>query len=244
MKINETLRTIRKDKGITQAQVAEFLTERGVEVTQRAVSKWESGHTQPNTEQFLLLCELYDIRDVLSIFKGKSGLLDTLNARGRSRVKEYIRLLEADEAFAFSVNKQPERIIRTLPLYELPVSAGTGQFLDSDKYELIEVDESVPLSASFAVRISGDSMTPRYEDGQVIYIKQQQTIEDSECGVFSLNGNAYCKVLSRDTDIRLISLNSKYSPISVEEYDEFRVIGKVVASQSETAPLRRVLSVD
>ena len=228
MKVNETLCAIRKDKGMTQTQVAEFLTERGIEVTQRAVSKWENGGTQPNTEQFLLLCELYDIRDVLSTFKGKSGFLDTLNARGKSRVKEYIRLLEADEAFASSVKKQPERLIRTLPLYELPVSAGTGQFLDSDSYELIEVDESVPLSATFAVRISGDSMTPRYEDGQVIYIKPQQTIDNGECGIFSLNGNAYCKVLSRDASLKLESLNSKYSPIAVGEYDEFRVIGKVV----------------
>jgi len=228
MKVNETLSTIRKDKGITQTQVADFLTERGVEVTQRAVSKWESGYTQPNTEQFLLLCELYDIRDVLSIFKEKSGFLDTLNVRGKSRVKEYIRLLEADEAFSSSVNNQPERLIRTLPLYELPVSAGTGQFLDSDKYELIEVDESVPLSATFAVRIIGDSMEPRYEDGQVIYIKQQQTVDDGECGIFSLNGNAYCKVLSRDAGLKLESLNHKYSPIAVGEYDEFRVIGKVV----------------
>jgi len=228
MKVNETLQNIRKDKGITQTQVAEFLTEHGIEVTQRAVSKWERGDTQPNTEQFLLLCELYDIRDVLSTFKGQPGAFETLNIYGISRVKEYIRLLESDEAFSSNARMSPDRQIRTLPLYELPVSAGTGQFLDSDSYELIEVDESVPLSATFAVRISGDSMTPRYSDNQIIYIKQQQTIENGECGIFSLNGNAYCKVLSGDTDIKLESVNSKYSPIPVGEYDEFRVIGKVV----------------
>ena len=228
MKINDTLRSLRKDKGLSQTEVAEYLTEHQAAVTQNAVSKWESGYTQPNAEQFLLLCELYDIRDVLSTFKGKSGFLDTLNARGKSRVKEYIRLLESDEEFSANVTKQPNKLIRTLPLYELPVSAGTGQFLDNDSYEQIEVDESVPLSATFAVRISGDSMTPRYADGQVIYIKQQQTVDDGECGIFSLNGNAYCKVLSRDTGLMLESLNSKYSPIAVGEYDEFRVIGKVV----------------
>ena len=228
MKVNETLQAIRNDKGITQTQVAEFLTEHGVEVTQRAISKWERGDTQPNTEQFLLLCELYDVRDVLSTFKEQPGIFDSLNMNGKSRVKEYIRLLESDEAFSTNTRNFYDRRIRTLPLYELPVSAGTGQFLDSDSYELIEVDESVPLSATFAVRISGDSMTPRYADKQIIYIKQQQTIENGECGIFSLNGNAYCKVLAGDTDVKLESLNSKYSPISVGEYDEFRVIGKVV----------------
>jgi len=228
MKVNETLHTIRKETGLTQTQVAEFLTERGVEVTQKAISKWERGDTQPNTEQFLLLCELYDIRDVLSTFKGKAGFLDTINMRGKGRVKEYIRFLEADEEFSANVRKQPDRLTRTLPLYELPVSAGTGQFLDSDSYELIAVDESVPLSATFAVRISGDSMTPQYADNQVIYIKQQQAIENGDCGIFILNGDAYCKVLSGDTGIELVSVNNKYAPIAVGEYDEFRVIGKVV----------------
>lgn len=228
MKVSETLRTNRKDKCLSQAQVAEFLTERGVEVTQKAISKWERGDTQPNTEQFLLLCELYDIRDVLLTFKGQAGFLDTLNTRGKTRVKEYIRLLESDEEFSANVRKSADRLTRTLPLYELPVSAGTGQFLDSGSYELIEVDESVPLSATFAVRISGDSMMPRYADNQVIYIKQQQAIENGDCGIFILNGDAYCKVLSGDTGIELVSVNSKYSPIAVGEYDEFRVIGKVV----------------
>ena len=228
MKVNETLRSIRKDTGISQTQVAEFLSERGVEVTQKAVSKWERGDTQPNTEQFLLLCELYEIRDVLSTFKGQAVFLDTLNMKGKSRVKEYIRLLESDDEFSVNIHKQTDRLTRTLPLYELPVSAGTGQFLDSDSYKLVEVDESVPLSATFAVRISGDSMIPRFADGQVIYIKLQQTIDNGDCGIFILNGDAYCKVLSGDTDIKLVSINSKYSPIAVGEYDEFRVIGKVV----------------
>jgi hypothetical protein len=52
------------------------------------------------------------------------------------------------------------------PLYTLPVSAGTGQFLDSEDYELLEATEAVPLSATFAVRLCGDSKTPRFQDGQ------------------------------------------------------------------------------
>ena len=124
--------------------------------------------------------------------------------------------------------KLQEYFTRTLPLYDLPVSAGTGQFLDSDRYELIEVDETVPLSATFAVRIEGDSMTPRYDDKQIIYVKQQQVLNHGECGIFLLNGDAYCKILSGHNNIQLISLNKKYHPITIEESDEFRVLGKVV----------------
>ena len=37
----------------------------------------------------------------------------------------------------------------------MPVSAGTGQFLDNDSYEEVEVGAEVPETADFGVRISG-----------------------------------------------------------------------------------------
>ena len=58
----------------------------------------------------------------------------------------------------------------------MPVSAGPGAFLDSDSYEELEVDESVPASADYAVRISGDSMTPRFVDRQIVFVKEQPTL--------------------------------------------------------------------
>lgn len=58
---------------------------------------------------------------------------------------------------------------RTLSLYDLPVSAGTGQFLDSDRFSEIEVGDEVSSSADFGVRVCGDSMEPLYLDGQIDY---------------------------------------------------------------------------
>lgn len=228
MAIHETLRKLRKERGLSQAQAAQFLTGHGASVTQKAVSRWECGASQPNIEQFLLLCELYEVRDVLAAFLGWQQLGDSLNALGKKRLREYIRLLEADEEFSSAVRECPVQLTRAIPLYDLPVSAGTGQFLDSESYELIDVDETVPLSATFAVRIRGDSMTPRFVDGQIVYIKQQQTLSSGEVGIFILNGDAYCKVLSGDDGLELLSLNGRYTPICVAEYDDFRVLGKVI----------------
>ena len=50
-------------------------------------------------------------------------------------------------------------------------------------------------------------------------------IEDGEIGIFYLNGDAFCK---KKQGGFLISLNSKYEPISLREHDEFRVYGKVL----------------
>ena len=40
---------------------------------------------------------------------------------------------------------------RTLSLYDLPVSAGTGQFLDSDRFSEIEVGDEVEVDFSTGV---------------------------------------------------------------------------------------------
>lgn len=228
MRTNEVLRELRHSSGLSQVETAEFLTARGSAVTQRAVSKWELGSTQPSTEQFLLLCELYRVRDVLEVFRGKSGLLGGLNAAGRQRALEYVRLLEGSAEFALQQQVRQRTQARMIPLYDLPVSAGTGQFLDSAEYELIEADDTVPPTATFAVRVSGDSMTPRFVDRQIVYVRQQQTLKRGECGIFLLNGDAYCKLLTGEKGPELKSINPKYSPIRVGDADEFRVLGKVV----------------
>lgn len=227
MKLGQTLATLRKEKGYNQPMVAEYLTSCGCNATQQVISKWERNINTPNAEQFLLLCRLYDVRDVLSVFYDMPGTQDSLNTQGKKRVDEYIRLLSSDAEFTSEKITRTARLSRTIPLYDLPVSAGTGQFLDSNTYELIEVDDTVPLSATYAVRISGDSMLPRFVDHQIVYIKQQQTLESGEIGIFILDGDAYCKQLDTNTNT-LISLNSKYEPIVIKEYDEFRVLGKVV----------------
>ena len=96
-------------------------------------------------------------------------------------------------------------------------------------YELKDVDETVPFGADFGVRVSGDSMMPRIHDGDIIYIRKQDTLENGDIGIFSLDGNAYVKKLKSSSDgLFLISLNKKYSPIPVGEYSDFKIFGKAL----------------
>ena len=228
--LGSKLAELRKARRLSQWDVAKLVSVSGDPITNRAVSKWETGDTLPNAEQFLALCRIYDIRDVLSTFLGMEGPndegLNSLNKLGRERVDEYISLLK--ESPEFSYKQKVIRIKRQMPLYDLPASAGTGVFLDSDSYTLIDVDETVPENANLAVRISGDSMTPLYTDGQIVYVRQQPDLKPGEIGIFVLNGEAYCKKLETDGGIKLISLNPNYKPIKVKYSYELRVIGKVV----------------
>ena len=56
MEIKEILKTLREKHDLTQEELA-----RRVMVTRQAVSRWETGETQPNTETLKLLSKEYDV---------------------------------------------------------------------------------------------------------------------------------------------------------------------------------------
>lgn len=56
MTLDEKLIHLRKEKGMTQLELAE-----AVEVSRQAVSKWESGSALPSTEKLRSLSELYGV---------------------------------------------------------------------------------------------------------------------------------------------------------------------------------------
>lgn len=114
---------------------------------------------------------------------------------------------------------------RQLRLYDIPVSAGLGNYLEESSYEMIEVDNLVPDSADYAVRVGGDSMMPRYVDQQIVFIHEQPALDEGDIGIFYLNNNTYLKKLGKGC---LISLNPIYNPILIQEYDDFKIFGKVV----------------
>ena len=83
--------------------------------------------------------------------------------------------------------------------------------------------------ADFGVRVSGDSMEPLYLNGQIIWVHQQETLEDGEIGIFFLDGEAYVKKYHQTPDgISLISMNKKYAPIKISSGSVFWTFGKVV----------------
>jgi phage repressor protein C with HTH and peptisase S24 domain len=213
--IFETLRRLRISTGLSQTGAAARLTAAGVPTSNKSVSRWEMGASQPTTEQFLALCELYGVRDVSAAFGGTARL----NAQGLARLAEYSGYLLGDPKY---VERQP-RLVR---LYDLPASAGTGSYTDSDDYEEIEVPEDeVPTGTDYCVRVSGDSMEPRYHDGQLVFVRQTEIIDEGDVGIISLNGDVYIKQLGRG---KLVSLNAAYAPIVVGDGDTLRVFGRVL----------------
>ena len=229
----DILRTLRKMHGYLQPDIAGKLDELNAPTTKAQVSRWENGINNPSIDQFIGLCRIYGVKDVYSVF-GMGDLSDmeySLNREGVEKLADYKKLLIASGLYA--PVKLTDRVVpfrkRTAPMYDIGASAGTGQFLDSDSYEMVEVPDDVPDSATFGIHVCGDSMEPTLEDGQEIWVQMQPTLESGDIGVFYLDGNAFVKEYRRtDKGVFLVSHNEKYEPIPITDYVESRIYGKVV----------------
>ena len=115
---------------------------------------------------------------------------------------------------------------RPVLLYDLPVSAGPGVYLDDSIAEEISIPSNErTASTDFALRISGNSMEPKYHDGDIVLVEDTDSVEIGELGIFVLDGNGYFKKYGGD---RLISLNSDYGDILLRDYAEAVCCGRVV----------------
>jgi len=226
MNVGKKLKTLRTDCGLTQLDVVGRLAKRGIDINQSALSKWELGSREPSISQLVALCDIYGANDIRYALTGERSIavpdiMFGLNRYGREHVQRYVDFLQGDDVFT---KPDPVKIIR---LYDLPASAGTGQmFFESSDYTEIAVPENdVPYGTDFAVSITGDSMEPRIQDKDILFIEKREEINIGDIGVCEHNGAAYCKQIGEKG---LISLNKKYPLIPVGEFDTFRVFGRFI----------------
>ena len=230
MSIGDTLSELRRAKKLMQKDVAYKLAGYGFKVSAKTIYNWEKNISQPSIPHFLALCDIFGVDDVLWRFAGlHKGPYAGLNRAGRLKAREFIDLLFHIDMY----RDDPEESIKTprlLRLYDIPVSAGTGNFLEDSGYEMIEAPEYVPAGADFALRVNGDSMEPLFQDGQVIWIKDQETLSSGDIGIFAYFNNVYCKKLVIDGgNAYLRSLNPNYDDIKIKDGFGFKSIGKVVS---------------
>lgn len=88
-------------------------------------------------------------------------------------------------------------------------------------------------NADFALTIKGDSMIgDNIYPGDIVFIRQQPTVEIGEIAAVLIDGDATLKHFYRDGDsVTLVSSNTKYKPMVYHkgDCDEFRILGKAVA---------------
>ena len=84
-RIGEFLKQLRKDKGLTQEQLAEHFY-----VSSRTVSRWETGSNMPDVDMLIELANFYDV-DIREIIDGerKSENMNNETTDTLKKVAEY-----------------------------------------------------------------------------------------------------------------------------------------------------------
>ena len=238
--IGRKLHEERRLRGMTLDDVCLMLKDYGLTLQRGAISKWETGVTNPNAYQLMAVCSALGIEDPVSYFTGNQEL----NPEGRRRIVDYKNDLIASGRYA------PEPDISNMVYIDMPVSllsasAGTGSFLDQDSFETVSVPkDSVPAGAEFGIRVCGDSMAPVYSDGQTVWVKSCSSLKVGDIGLFVLDGSGYIKMYSeRRPDSPeewtgsdgvlhmqpvLVSYNRNYAPIVVGRERSLSITGKVL----------------
>lgn len=173
-------------------------------------------------------------------------ILRTLNSKDLADVLDYAERLTGVIRYDFTNRPQPVKstlmsAAQSLPpnvneRVEIPlcgsVSAGAGEYLQDEHVEYIEVfADSVPDDADYCLKVNGDSMSPMFESGDIIFVHKQQEPSDGAIMIVDVDGEAYVKKVRVDNNqLRLVSLNPAYDDIIVDKSNDSRIIGKVVFS--------------
>ena len=120
----------------------------------------------------------------------------------------------------------------SIPIYT-PTAAGFGHYADNEiiGYEEIPA-EWVDNSEDYCIiRVNGDSMSPKFDDNDLLLVKNQDSVDSGTVAVVLVDGEkSFVKKVVYDKDwIELVSINPEYPPLRFEgkDVERVRVFGTV-----------------
>ena len=238
------LLTLRNRRGLSQSEIAEALG-----MAQTTYAGYENGKRNATVSLIRKFSKFFGVSAdcLLGVKKQNEEFtipehyFDLYNSRRRISDRIFAETvnvlweeqkLEQEHAATAQVNI-PNNVIdmpaRRSVHYDIGASTGTGNWLDEAPYEMIELSPDAPVQTSYTVDVKGDSMEPRLHNGDLLYVRQQDSVEDGEIGIFFYDGNVYVKKQEHHHgQLYLISFNPAYEPIEVNENMGFCCLGKVL----------------
>lgn len=199
------IQELRKRFRYSQQKLANYLN-----VHQTAISQWETGRTSPDISVATTMAQLFNVS--LEYLLGISNDCSS----------------EPSAPAASNVLPLPQT-------YKVPllgdIACGTPILAE----ENVERTVSAPagISADFCLRCKGDSMIgARINDGDLVYIKQQDDVDDGQIAAVLVDDEATLKrVYRQGRSVILQAENPAYPPMIFTEADakSIRIIGRAVA---------------
>ena len=206
MNIGELIREYRENNDLAQR---EFAAKAGIS---NAMISYIERNVNPSTNKPMSLSfETY---------------LKIANAMGMDITELFKTVDSAVDILPANIQKISKIQMKTVPLIG-SVAAG-GPILATEEHSVVI---SAPDKADYALEIVGESMVPTYLPGDIIYIREQPTIDyDGQVAVVLLDDEATVKHIYPQKDgLLLISDNPAYAPMmkKYEDYSVIKILGKV-----------------
>lgn len=176
------------------------------------VTSWVNGTKYPRMDKVEILAEYFGIK--------KSDLIEERSERKAASVFDNLLPIE----------------VKRFPLLG-EIACGNPIFANEDKELYVEAGANIP--ADFCLRAKGDSMIgARICDGDIVFIQQQDMVEDGEIAAVIIEDEVTLKRLNYYPGKNLLILkpeNTKYEDLvyTGEELDHIRILGRAVAFQSD-----------
>lgn len=204
MKIGDRVKQLRISKGWTQDELAKKMGYK----SKSSIAHIENGRDIPRS-MIVTLAEILDTSP------------------------SYLMGWENEKSLESNINDiLPDENIRMIPVYE-SVSAGFGAYADNyiTEYMPLYIANSDEAENTMCIKVQGDSMYPKIEDGDKIQVLRQDWAESGQVVVALIdNENGVVKKIEYDENfIRLISFNPEYKPriFEDEERERVRILGIV-----------------
>ena len=154
-----------------------------------------------------------------------------LDPTQRKAIKEYVSKLVDSIATKEEANSERDNNkITELPTYkikyfDMPASAGYGNPFGIEYAEDVELKQKPPKGAKFLTRVIGNSMEPTYSEGDILFVKPQDSVDVGDIGIFFIDGEFYVKERGEK---ELISHNKDFPNIPLNPFSPPRCEGKVL----------------
>lgn len=203
--VGEYIKRLRTEKGLTQEELGNLIG-----VKRAAVNKWESGLVQN-----LKRTTIQKLADIFNV--NPSSFIDGDDTPEPSNIAAVI---SSDNIYK-------------IPVFE-SVSAGFGAYASDCVIDFLPmvIENAYDVPDTIAIKVTGDSMYPKIEDGDIIVVRKQESVDSGDVAVLLLDGDEGLvkKVIYGDTWIELHSFNPEYKTrrFDDEEVLRLRVVGKVL----------------
>ncbi|MBE6847768.1 MAG: helix-turn-helix domain-containing protein [Ruminococcus sp.] len=247
MTLGDRIKIRRESLGLTQEVLAQMLGY----ADKSSINKIEKGKTDirqkrimefaavlKTTPEYLLGltddpdgadCHWMFLKDYNNGYPIPAGLRDSI-------IAEHLKKLNAAKqqtlAEPSNISAVYDDHIRMVPVFE-SVSAGFGALAENSVVDFIplRIVSDYEAAETICIRVQGDSMFPKIEDGDLIQVHKQDSVDSGDIAVVLLDGEEGLvkKVIYGPTWIELHSINPMYPVQRFEDADvlRLRVVGKV-----------------